>query len=302
MTNRPSSTDPVSDRPDPGEKHATGSTPGLGEQFGRTRGALFGLVGAHIRLAQAEIGEIAGEVKRAAMLGGIALGLLFIAGMLASIGTILWLDQWLFGSIGWAALHGTVFLIAVAVTLVLLIVPASAGRVGLSVFVALVAGAAVALLLGLNFTNQGWGWVADHYFSGLTWPPDGHQMAVVDRPIATAVIVLSEVFGVVGLVIALLFGRGVVRRIATAIAVGIVAAVVGALFGAITGVPVSWNIAIAIGLAIFLVVWPGLAAILVLTHIDMKALKQRFVPEQTIETTKETIEWVREQLPLVRKP
>jgi len=302
LTNRPSSTDPAPNRPDADEKHATGSTPGLGEQFGRTRSALVGLVGAHIRLAQAEIGEIAGEVKRAAMLGGIALGLLFVAGMLASIGTILWLDQWLFGSIGWGALHGTELLIAIAVTLVLLIIPASTGRLGLSVFVALLAAAVVALLLGLNLTNQGWGWVADHYFSGLTWPPDGHRMAVVDRPIATAVIVLSEVFGVVAMVIALLFGRGIVRRIATAIAVGIVAAVVGALLGAITGVPVSWNIAIAIGLAIFLVVWPVLAAVLVLTHIDMKALKQRFVPEQTIETTKETIEWVREQLPLARKP
>jgi hypothetical protein len=53
---------------------------------------------------------------------------------------------------------------------------------------------------------------------------------------------------------------------------------------------------------VFLLVWPALAAVLVLTHIDGKELKQRFVPQQTIETTKETIEWVREQLPLVRKP
>ena len=302
MTNRPSSTDPARGGQDPDEKHATGSPPGLGEQFGRTRSAVLGLIGSHVRLAKAEIGEIAGEVKRAAILGGVALGLLFLAGMLAGIGTILWLDQWIFGSIGWGALHGTEFLIAVAVTLVLLILPAAAGRVGLSMFVGLIAGAAVGVLLGLNLTNQGWGWVADHFFSGLTWPPDGHQMAVVDRPIATAVIVLAEAFGVVGFVIALLFGHGIARRVAGAIAVGIVAAAVGAFLGVITGVPISWNIAIAIGLAIFLVVWPALAAVLVLSHIDFKELKTRFIPEQTIETTKETIEWVRKQLPLVRKP
>jgi hypothetical protein len=35
--------------------------------------------------------------------------------------------------------------------------------------------------------------------------------------------------------------------------------------------------------------------------IDMGKLKDRFVPVQTIETTKETIEWVREQMPLGRK-
>ena len=302
MANRPSSTDPAPADQDPNENQTTDSPPGLGEQFGRTRSALLGLVGSHVRLAKAEIGEIADHVKRAAILGGIALGLLFIAGMLASIGTILWLDQWLFGSIGWGALHGTELLLAVAVTLVLLIIPASAPRVGLAVFVGLIAGAAVGVLLGLNLTNQGWGWVADHYFSGLTWPPDGHPMAVVDRPIATAVIVLAEAFGVIALVIALIFGRGILGRIGTAIGVAIAAAVVGAFLGAVTGVPVSWNIAVALGLAVFLLVWPALAAVLVLTHIDTKALKQRYVPEQTIETTKETIEWVRKQLPLARKP
>jgi len=302
LTNRPSSTDPASGGTDPDEKPATESAPGLGEQFGRTRSAFLGMVRAHVRLAQAEFAEIADEAKRAAMLGGIALALLFVAGMLASIGSILWLDEWLFGSIGWGPLHGTEFLIAVAATLALLIFPASAGRIGLSVFVGAIAGVVVAVILGLNLTNQGWGWVADHYFSGLTWPLDGHPMAVVDRPIATAVIVLSEVFGIVAFVIALLFGRGIFRRIVTAIGAGIVAAVVGAILGALTGVPISWNIAIAIGLAVFLIVWPGLAAVLVLTHIDVEELKQRFLPQQTIETTKETIEWVREQLPLVRKP
>ena len=302
MTNRPSSTDPASGGADPDEKPATGSAPGLGEQFGRTRSAVLGMVRAHVRLAQAEFAEIADELKRAAMLGGIALALLFVAGMLVSIGLILWLDEWLFGSIGWGPVHGTLFLIAVAATLALLILPASAGRIGLSAFVGAIAGVVVAVILGLNLTNQGWGWVADHYFSGLTWPLDGHPMAVVDRPIATAVIVLSEVFGVVAFVVGLFLGRGILRRIGSAIGAGIVAALVGAILGAITGVPISWNIAIAIGLAVFLLVWPALAAVLVLTHIDGKELKQRFVPQQTIETTKETIEWVREQLPLVRKP
>ena len=295
MTNRPSSTDPASGGADPDEKPATGSAPGLGEQFGRTRSAVLGMVRAHVRLAQAEFAEIADELKRAAMLGGIALALLFVAGMLVSIGLILWLDEW-------GPVHGTLFLIAVAATLALLILPASAGRIGLSAFVGAIAGVVVAVILGLNLTNQGWGWVADHYFSGLTWPLDGHPMAVVDRPIATAVIVLSEVFGVVAFVVGLFLGRGILRRIGSAIGAGIVAALVGAILGAITGVPISWNIAIAIGLAVFLLVWPALAAVLVLTHIDGKELKQRFVPQQTIETTKETIEWVREQLPLVRKP
>ena len=44
------------------------------------------------------------------------------------------------------------------------------------------------------------------------------------------------------------------------------------------------------------------AAVFVFRHgIDTAKLKDRFVPDQTIATTKETIEWVREQMPLGRK-
>ncbi len=47
---------------------------------------------------------------------------------------------------------------------------------------------------------------------------------------------------------------------------------------------------------------PIFAAILVFRHgIDTEKLKDRFVPDQTIDTTKETIEWVRAQTPLGRK-
>ena len=302
MANRPSSTHPAPGGQDPDQKQSTGSPPGLGEQFGRTKSALFGLIGAHVRLAKAELSEIAGELKRAAMLGGIALALLFVAGMLSSIGTILWLGEWVFGSLGWGALHGTEFLIAVAVTLVLLVIPASSRRIGLAIFVGLVAGVVAGAFFGLNLTNHFWGWVGDSFFSNLTWPLDGHVMAVVDRPLATAVLVGSLLFGVFAFVFALFLVRGFLGRISRAIVAGIACAFLGALLGAVTGVPMSWNIAIAVGLAIFLAVWPAVAAVLVLTHIDTKLLKARFVPEQTIETTKETIEWVREQLPLARKP
>jgi hypothetical protein len=55
----------------------------------------------------------------------------------------------------------------------------------------------------------------------------------------------------------------------------------------------------ALGLAALLLFWPIVAAVLVFRHgIDTARLKDRFVPDQTIATTKETIEWVREQMPL----
>ena len=297
MTDRPSSSDPSSS--------ARGDTdqapPGVRAQFGRTRSALFGLVSAHFALLTAELSEIMGELKRAAALAGVAIALLFLAGMVASIGSILWLDEWIFGSIGWGALHGSEFLIAVAVTLVLLIIPASAPRVGLALFVSLIAGVAVFLVLWLTLTSRAWGWVGSTFFGGLTWPFDGHAISAADRPIAVGVIVLAVLLGLVGVLIGLAVGSGLFNRIAAALGVGLLAAFVGGLLGALTGVPMSWGIAVAVGLAIFLAVWPVLAAILVLQKADFEALKNRFVPNQTIETTKETIEWVREQMPLGRK-
>jgi len=176
---------------------------------------VFGLVSAHFKLLSAELSEIMGHVKRAAALAGIAFAFLLFAGILFFVGTILWFDEWVFGSIGWGVLHGGFGLIAIAVLALLLIIPNAGPRIGLSVFVALV----VAVVVGL------------------------------------------------------------VLRLLT----------------------VSWAISIALAIFVFELVAPILAAILVLRAADFGELKNRFIPTQTIETTKETIEWVREQMPLGRK-
>jgi len=58
----------------------------------------------------------------------------------------------------------------------------------------------------------------------------------------------------------------------------------------------------ALGVWVALIVWPILAGREVLrTGIDGEALRQRFMPDQTIELTKETIEWVRARTPLAPK-
>ena len=64
------------------------------------------LVMAHVELAKAEAGEIAGEVGRVAALGALAIGLVIFAVFLLVIGTSLWLGEWLLGSMGWGVLHG----------------------------------------------------------------------------------------------------------------------------------------------------------------------------------------------------
>jgi hypothetical protein len=202
----------------PGESSAGDSAAprGLGEQFGRTRSAFLGLIAAHIDLLKAELGEIMGQVKKALALAGCAFGLILLTVMLLGIGTWLWLDDWVFGSIGWGVLHGSLAMIALAVTLVLLIFPHGGRRLALGYVLALIVAAVAAAIL-LEVTNF------------------------------------------------------------------------------------TWGVSIALSLTLFLIVVPVLGAFLVLRHADMEALKDRFIPKQTIETTKETVEWVREQMPLGRK-
>ena len=58
----------------------------------------------------------------------------------------------------------------------------------------------------------------------------------------------------------------------------------------------------ALGVWVALIAWPVFAGRDVLrTGIDGEAIKQRFMPDQTIELTKETIEWARARTPLAPK-
>jgi hypothetical protein len=92
------------------------------------------------------------------------------------------------------------------------------------------------------------------------------------------------------------FGRGPAT---IGLAVGVVC---GLLLGLLASAGPGLRVAAAMGLAALLLFWPTVAAVFVFRHgIDTKKLRARFVPEQTIATTKETIEWVREQMPLGRK-
>jgi hypothetical protein len=257
------------------------------EQLGRTRDAALRLVRSHIELATAELGEIVDEVKRLTLFGGVALGLVLFAGTLAAIGSILWLGEWWFGSIGWGVLLGTELCIALGVSLVMIGLRTGAGGQGRAVLIGLVVGVIVAVLLGLNLPNRGWTALAD-------------SLALAVRPewrvLAVAVPITAVVFALLGLV------AGVVRRAGArgAIGLAIAGALVGALLGALSAITYSPEVAAAVGVAVGLAIWIALGS-LQARKISMDALKERLLPDETIDTAKETIEWVREQTPLGRK-
>jgi len=272
LADRPSSSDPS-----PAE-NAQSAPPGLREQFGRTRSAFVGLISAHVKLARAEFAEIADEIKRAAALGGIALLLLFLAGMLVVVGTVLFVDEALFGSIGWGVLHGTELFAGVAAVLVLAIIDLGWGRAIASFVVALAVGLAVVGVLAVD------------------WASVSHNNAGLPGALVLGILAGVAVFGLLGLALGASFGRGAA---AAGLALGIV---LGVLIGWLASAGPGLRVAVALGVAALLLFWPICAAVLVFRHgFDFDKLKDRFMPDQTIATTKETIEWVREQMPLGRK-
>ena len=278
MTDRSSSSDSQSGSgPKEAPGGATGAAPGLGEQFGRTKSALLGLIAAHVDLAKAEFAEIGGEIKRAAALGGVALLLFFMTGILVVVGGLLYVGEAVFGSIGWGLLDGTELLVGVSVLLILAIIDLGWRR-GISSFV-------VALGLGLVVTG----------LLALDWSYVSHHYTGIAAPILAALAGLV-LLGVAGAVLGSAFGRG------PATFAAFIGAVCGVAVGLLASAGPGLRVAAAIGVAALLLLWPAVAAFFVFRNgIDTDKLRARFVPEKTIETTKETIEWVREQMPLKRK-
>jgi uncharacterized membrane protein YqjE len=276
LADRPSSSESSLD-PSSGTD-AQSKPPGLGEQFGRTRSALVGLISSHVNLAKAEFAEIGGQIKRAAALGGIALLLLFLAAILVTIGTVLFVDEALFGSMGWGVLHGSELFIGVAALLVMAVIDLGWARAFSAFAVALIVGLVVVGVLGVD------------------WAAVSRSNSGLPGPLVLGLLAGALAFGLLGLALGASFGRGV--------------ATAGLLLGVVLGLLLGWlasagpglRVAIALGVAALLLFWPLCVAVLVFRHgIDMGKLKDRFVPVQTIATTKETIEWVREQMPLGRK-
>jgi MFS family permease len=263
--------------------------PGLGEQIGATRDAGKRLIGAHIELAKAEFGDIAGAIKRAAALIGLAIGAALVAALLVVIGTPLFLGEWLFGSIGWGILLGLLLMLAIAVAAAVKALDARASwGVAPPFIAAALIGIVVGVVLGLDLTNRGWTALGDSAFAGLD---------PASRPLIVAVASLALIGAVLGAI------AGGLRGGAGPAIGGLVGgAVAGALLGVLTAIATGPRVGAAIGVATGLIAWVALMGLDIIRHHgDADELKERFMPDRTIQITKETIEWARERMPLSRR-
>lgn len=134
------------------------------------------------------------------------------------------------------------------------------------------------------------GWLAAFIYSysaRVAWP----ELAIVG-------------VGVGGFVLALVvvIVLGIWRpgfALTTGLAIG---TLIGVPLAGLTALGLGPRVGAAIGVTVGLITWIGmLGAEVARRGVDTEALMKRFIPQKTIDTTKETIEWARERMPLSRK-
>ena len=264
------------------EPASPADAPGLRAQFAATRQAAITFVRAHIDLAKAEFDAIKGEVARAAALGGVAIASVILLSLLLSVGGMLFAGEWIFGSIGWGLLLGSELLIAVAVMAVL--VALRIPKLGMDIVAALAIGVLVGLVLGFDLPNALFRSVGDS--AGL-------NVDAAVRPLVLGVIIVGILGAVVGLLAGARAGGG-----SGAIGGLIGGLIAGVLAGAFLSITFGLRVGAALGVAAFLLAWPILQGLRTRRQgIDTEALKNRFYPSTTIDTTKESIEWAKARVP-----
>ncbi len=250
--------------------------------MGRTVEAGRTLVNAHIVLAKAELAVILDDAKQVAVQVGIALALIVYVALLVPVGTALFLGEWIFGSMGWGILHGTLFSLATAVALVLGALRISRGYLAGTLLVGVLIGIVVGTVLGLAWPNAAYAAIGESVYAGV-------DPAV--RPLLVGITLGGTVFAFLGLL-----GGARAGGVGGALGGFVGGAVLGALLGAFTAISFSLQVGVALGVTATLIAWPALAA-LALRGYDWEELKQRFMPSASIAAAEETKAWATSRLP-----
>lgn len=239
-------------------------------------------INAHIELAKAELDLIKDEVTRAAALGAGALALVVLLAFFVPIGGLLFAGEWIFGSIGWGLLHGTLGMIALVVTLVL--VALRVPGLWRDVVGAIVIGVLVGLVLGFDLPNRLFTWIGETGALGI-------EVGV--RPLVIGLGIFAALGLIVGLVAGIRIGGG--QAIVSGIFAGLF---VGAALGAFLSITFGLRVGAALGVAAFWLAMPILMGLRVRrVGIDVEQLKARFIPQVTIDTAEESLEWAKERVP-----
>ena len=248
-------------------------------QFGHTKDSFMRLLNAHIALLKAEINEILGQIAVLAGQAGVALLFGLITFAMLYIGGLLFLGEWLFGSIGWGFAHGVLLGVAIIVNVVFAIMGAKGTRLVAAFIVALVVMFVIAVLCGSNA-----GYTAASGLSGSLGQPLGTPGVIA--------LLAGIVFGAI--LFTLLLARVAGRN--GAIGGFFLGAILGALLGwLIAGAPWTWQPAFGFAITIALLAWILLIVVFAMPGLDPAAKFSKMYPQQSIESFDETRAFLEEQ-------
>jgi hypothetical protein len=186
---------------------------------------------------------------------------------------------------GWGVLHGILLFASIALACVVLALGIAGGRVVRVLVVAVVVAILSGLILGNDLLNR-------------LYAEIGDRTALAVDPGIRPLVVGMIVGGLIGLLVGIFAAVSMDARAGgrfVALAGSIVA---GVAIGAFTAITFSLQVGIGIGITLGYVTFLALLATDVArTGIDMEALKARFYPSTTIDTSKETLEWLQKRMP-----
>jgi len=207
-----------------------------------------------------------------------------MAGLLAVIGTALFLGEWLLGSIGWGVLHGILAFTAIAIAAGLMAAGVGAGRIGRSFVLAVIVAVVFGVALGLEWPNQAYATAGESARLNV-------EVGV--RPLVVGLLLGALIGVLIGFAAAIRIGSGGGR---VAAIVGL--AILGGLLGAFTAITFGPQVGAAVGITVGYLTWITFMGVDVARRgIDFGDLEERFYPTQTIETGKETLEWLQKRMP-----
>lgn len=293
LDDRPDNADTAEDTTPPrpgastGDDASTGA-PGFREAIDEARSAARRLIDAHLALLRAEMAVIGREVG---IIAGLVAGVVAIAvlvGILVVVGGFLFLGEWLFGSMGWGIIHGTLLGLAVAgvaaVDLAGGSVRSYAWGLPFGVIVAISIGAVLLLNVGNAAAEAAAGAIEDQLLLDRQWAPT----------------LVGLVVGAVALAaVALFLGYRAKWRFGSPFLLATAGALAGGFLGAILASTTYRSPAGVVGLAIAigLITWMALGGILAARQgFDPEARYAPLVPRRTIAAAQATRDMLSRQV------
>jgi len=258
----------------------------VGEAIGDTRAAFMRMLDAHVALLKAEL-AIAGQ--QLGIIVGLAIAALIVAFLvliLLYVGFFLFLGEWLFGSMGWGLIHGTLLGTALIVGVAVYLAGGQIGAYGWGALGGVVIGVGLFIVLWLNVPHEGAKTTVAELLSDVD----------LERNFM-AMLVGIVVGGVVVAIGALIAGWRNEWSFGSPVALLIGGFVIGAFFGAILG-PVFWGfrVAGAIALMVGLLTWMIAGVLLAYRRgFDPESRYANLIPRESIAAFEKTRDFMEEQ-------